>query len=78
VVLVRINVSEECVASIIIVERISELGAALALVTANIPGSLILSIMIMEAIRSSETLVLTRATWRHFSEDGILQHEDYL
>jgi hypothetical protein len=28
--------------------------------------------MMMEAIRSSETLVLTRATRRHIQEDGIL------
>jgi hypothetical protein len=43
------------------------------LVTANaVTSLLILFILIMEAIRSSETLVLTRATWHHIPEDGIL------
>jgi hypothetical protein len=32
-------------------------------------------VMMMEAIRPFETLVLTRATWRHIQEDGILQEE---
>jgi hypothetical protein len=44
------------------------------LVTANVvPRSLILFILMMEAIRSSETLALTRATLCYISEDGILQ-----
>jgi hypothetical protein len=43
------------------------------LVTADVVTmSLILSTLIMEAIRSSETSVLTRATQRHIPEDGIL------
>jgi hypothetical protein len=43
------------------------------LVTANdFPSSLILFSPMMEAILSSETLVLTRATWRHIPEDCIL------
>jgi hypothetical protein len=29
----------------------------------------------MEATHSSETSVLTRATWQHFPEDNILQEE---
>jgi hypothetical protein len=44
------------------------------LVTANvIPSSSILVTVMMEAIRSSETSVLTRATRRHVPEDGFLQ-----
>jgi hypothetical protein len=29
--------------------------------------------MMMEALRSSETSVLARSTWRNIPEDGILQ-----
>jgi hypothetical protein len=42
-------------------------------VIANIvPRLPILSTMMMEVICSSKMLVLTRATWHHVSEDGIL------
>jgi hypothetical protein len=41
------------------------------LVGANVvPGSPILVILMMEAMRSSETSVLARATWRKIPEDG--------
>jgi hypothetical protein len=41
------------------------------LVTANIPSSLIF----MDAIRSSETWVLTKTTWRNIPEGGILHND---
>jgi hypothetical protein len=44
------------------------------LVTANVvSSSLILVTLMMEAISSSETLVLTTTTWRHITGDGVLQ-----
>jgi hypothetical protein len=44
------------------------------LATANVvPSSLIIFTLMTEAIRSSETSVITRATWRQTPEDGILQ-----
>jgi hypothetical protein len=60
VALVRTDASEEHIISIKL-ERISELGTTL------IPPTLM-----MEAIRSSEMAVFTRATRRHVPEDGIL------
>jgi hypothetical protein len=43
------------------------------LLSANVvPSSLILSTLTMDTIRSSETSVLTKATWRHDPQYGIL------
>jgi hypothetical protein len=57
VALARTDVSQERISSIIRVEGIGELGATSdLLVTANIvPGSVILSTLMMEVIHSSET-----------------------
>jgi hypothetical protein len=78
--LVRTNVSEEHIVSIIRVTIISELETTLTitsnrstlLVIVNVPNSTILVILIMEAIRSSETFVLTRAARLNIPEDCIL------
>jgi hypothetical protein len=63
--LVKAVVSEEHIASIIRVTKICEIGTTLA-VTSN------LNTLKLQAIRSSETPVLTRPTWRNIPEDGIL------
>jgi hypothetical protein len=67
---------EEYIDSIIRVERISKLvflhSVLQLLITANVPSSLILSTLMLEVIHSSKILVLTRATWCHILEDGIL------
>jgi hypothetical protein len=62
VALVRTDVSEERTASIIRVTRTLELGKTLAVSIT----------LMMEAIRLSETSVLTRATRHNVPGDGIL------
>jgi hypothetical protein len=94
--LVRTDVSEERIASIIRMTRIRELGTTIALPinrrTLSVTRStshvrwlidnavvvlspyILVTLMMMEALCSSETSVFTRGTRHHIPEEGILQY----
>jgi hypothetical protein len=73
VALVRTDVSEELSASIIRVTKLVFLhGLRQLLVTVNVPSSPILVTLMIDAVNSSKTYVLTRDTWRNIPADDIL------
>jgi hypothetical protein len=84
--LVKIDISEKRIASVVRVEIISELGTTLAVtsklkhtLTANVVySSLILSTLKSGAKFFSETSILTRTTWHHIPGDGIQYYLYYV
>jgi hypothetical protein len=72
VALARTDVSEDTVKRIL-VYIVFLLSVRRLLITANVPTTLIRVILMIEAVRSSETSAHTRATWRNIPEEGILQ-----
>jgi hypothetical protein len=81
--LVRNHVSEELRVSIIRVTKIVELGKlavtknrhTLRIITAKVPSSPILVILMMGEQRYSKTSVFTRAAQRNISDDAILERK---
>jgi hypothetical protein len=71
VALVGTDISEELSTSIT-VTRISELGTTLAVMANVVPSSRILVTLMMEALSSSKTSVLTRVTRHNIPEHGTL------
>jgi hypothetical protein len=72
---VRTDILEERITSIIMVERISELGIMLAVTSSQ--GTTNIPTLMMEVILSSKTLVLARAAQFRIPEDDILHSSLY-
>jgi hypothetical protein len=75
VAVVRTDVSEKRIASVIMMTRIGELGTTLAVTSKRASVANYCqpsSTLMMETLRFSETSVLTRSTRRNIPEDGML------
>jgi hypothetical protein len=78
VALVRTDVSEECITSMIGVRRIGELGKN---ISSNGNGNTLqinVSTLMTEEIYTHETSTFTRATRHHIPGDGILLDNRYI
>jgi hypothetical protein len=72
VALLRTDVSQERISCIIVATRVGEPGTTFAVNSNVVPISPILFILVIVAIRISETSVLKRATRYHIAEYGSL------